>query len=51
MTPLPWLPRPASSLASQSDDVAFSHILGTVRGRDAFYGVYRVAGSAWDYKV
>ncbi|KAI8463503.1 MAG: hypothetical protein J3K34DRAFT_146241 [Monoraphidium minutum] len=32
-------------------DVTFSHILGTARGREAFYGIYRAAGTAWRYKI
>jgi hypothetical protein len=34
-----------------ADDVAFSHILGKVQGREGFYGIYRLATSAWQYKA
>jgi hypothetical protein len=33
------------------EDVRFSHILGTLRGREAFYGIYRLAATVWRYKV
>lgn len=32
-------------------DVRFSHLFGTARGREAFYGIYRLCGAAWDYKI
>lgn len=34
-----------------ADDVCFSHIMGSVRGKEAFYGIYRLAATAWRYKV
>lgn len=34
-----------------SEDVKFSHILGTIEGRDALLGIYRLCGTVWDYKV
>jgi len=39
----------AAALAA--DNVTFSHILGTVKGRESFYGIYRLASIAWSYKV
>jgi hypothetical protein len=37
--------------AHAPENVAFSHILGTVRGRESFYGIYRLAGASFQYKA
>jgi hypothetical protein len=48
--PRPFLSQFLCALPN-TEDVTFSHIMGTVKGREAFYGVYRLAGTAWRYKV
>jgi hypothetical protein len=46
LEPAPARPRPRAA-----EDVRFSHILGTVSGREAFHGVYRLAATVWRYKA
>lgn len=37
--------------AHASAQVTFTHILGRADGRDAFFYIYRLAGTCLDYKV